>query len=325
MILLFALILTAHLLCVNLASAGPLVSIYADFLDRRACQGAAQAGRFLNRGSLQALVVGTLIGILLGLLRWDGLYSGVVQRLWYKIQFGIWEWGFSVVLLAINLRLWREKDNVGSRRRWARSLISLLAATNLLYHFPPLLYVLSDLVRRAELDGAPLGAAGFRQRMLQPFILAQTVHFWLASFAVTGVVLAVWSIRSGGGGGGEGEGEGGGGEGGGEIGSPTGDSAEWARRGGRLALTVSLAQIPVGIWLLVSTPSLTMARFLGADPASTLTFAAAVLLAMHLLHRLANLALGELHRRSIAVAAASLVIVVFLMTLGLQLAQIKGP
>jgi len=304
MVVLFALTLTAHLLCVNLASAGPLVSIYADFLDKRGRPGAARAGCFLNQASLQALLFGTVIGVLLGVLRWDAVYSGTVQRLWYKIHFGIWEWAFSLVLLAINLRLWRESNPVRSSRRWVRSLFSLLAGTNLLYHFPPLLFVLSDLVRRAETDGAPLGAAGFRQRMLQPFVLSQTVHFWLASFAVTGVVLAVWSARRGG---------------------QSEDSSAWARRGGRLALAVSLAQIPVGIWLLVSTPSLTMARFLGADPVSTIAFASAVLFAMHLLHRLANLALGESHPRSIAIAAASLVIVVFLMTLGLQLAQIHAP
>ena len=58
--ILVAVILAAHLLCVDIASAGPLVCIWLDWRGRRDAT-ARDAGRWLAKTSLAGLIVGGLL------------------------------------------------------------------------------------------------------------------------------------------------------------------------------------------------------------------------------------------------------------------------
>jgi hypothetical protein len=70
----------------------------------------------------------------------------------------------------------------------------------------------------------------------------------------------------------------------------------------------------VGLWILMQMPALRQNRLMGGDLSATLCFAAAVLLAIWLMHQLAAIALGDATRPTLRRAALLLVVVIFLMT-----------
>ena len=86
------------------------------------------------------------------------------------------------------------ETTAASSPRFLHGSLALLAATNLLYHFPPLLTIMTmSAGGEIELAGE-VDAATFRQLFSTPNVLAHTLHFWLASVAVSGVVV-FWLAR----------------------------------------------------------------------------------------------------------------------------------
>lgn len=292
----FVVLLAGHLLCVNVASVAPLLTIWWERLEARGDRDAGNWGRALLWHSITLLVVGVAIGLLLGWLHWTPEYAAALQRLRGKVTFGIVELVFSFVLMLIQVIWWSRSSGASRAARIVRGALALLASTNLLYHFPVLMVILAKSLSSAELSNEAIDAAEFRRRLLEPEVLASCVHIWLASIAVTGVWLIAWSCWQG---------------------RPTGVDDPRARRsiwGARLALVPSLAQFPVGLWLLVTLPAFEQSRVLGADITISVLFGFSVLLAFWLLHLLAAIAFGdvrlELQMRTVVV----LVLVVMLMT-----------
>ena len=115
------------------------------------------------------------------------------------------------------------------------ALLAVFAATDLIYHFPPLFAVVSTLSLRPNLWDAPLDHALYWRLLLEGDTLCGVMHYLAGRlghpFAIGVMVL---TLRSGGGG--------------------------WLRSGwdplagARISLFVSLAQLPVGVWVVPELP-----------------------------------------------------------------------
>jgi hypothetical protein len=288
-----ALILGAHLLCVDLAAVGPLVCLWLDRKEGRGDEEAGRAGRFLLKASLHGLMVGTLLGVVAGCFLWDAQYRAQLMRLASRVHFGAWEWLFSVVLLYAYRWSWRDATTCCGAKRRLRWFLPLLASTNLLYHFPPLFLIFSQL----DPAGAELTSAQFRARLVDGYVVARTVHFCLAALAVSGITLIIYSLKKGGAA---------------ESTSQTYQPAKW---GARLALLATLLQLPVGIWIILQMGSESQRTVMGGSLITTGLFVASLVGALALMHCLSVLAFGSF-QRVLAVRTISLMIlVILLMTL----------
>lgn len=294
-----------HLLCVNVASAGPLVCIGLDWHSRKGDPLALQAARFLAWASCWTLALGVGFGLLLGWLVWEEQFSRVVPLFWNKILFGIAELVFSAVLglIAAAWLQWGRVETGAQGRsvaRWVRSILWGLSGTNLLYHFPVLFAVMTNVSAGYSVAEESVTGAAFRTLMLEQGVLARAAHVVLASFAVTGLALSVWAVCR---------------AGRGPIASHELRVGAW---GARLALLVTAFQLPVGLWVIGSLPPIAQRAALGADPIAGLLLATSLLGTFVLLQQLAAAAFAETTRRSLLGSVAMTVLIVILMTGVLQ-------
>lgn len=299
-----AAVLVVHLLAVNLASAGPLVCVWLELLawhgkTRRGETFAVvnrEAGRRMAWASLGALLLGVFLGaILLVIYRYEssGVYWATLARFPPKaFGFAIAELVFSLALMAVCAAFW----NRGLRTIWLRVglvLLALLASTNLTYHFPPLMTAISELAARPELVlEDTISRSLVREVMGRSEVLALTVHFLLASVAVSGVALM-------------------------NIGSSlAGKSKNYQAvvvSGGRIALAPTLLQLPIGMWVLVRTPQTSVTAMVGGDALASSLFCVSIVGAFGLLHSLASIALGETDIKRVHRATILLLLVVAMM------------
>ena len=289
-------LLAAHLLCVNVASGGPIVAAWLDWRGTRADEAAAKAAAYLARASLVGLAVGAALGLVIGWLKWNEAY----QSLWlgplsYKLHWAGIEAIFSLVLM-VGWWWWLPGRAGGS---WwgmaARSLVAVLAATNLLYHFPLLFSVAARLTDAGEGSGDRIGGAEFRRLMIIGDTPAIATHVALASLAVAGVMLLGLALRW----------------------LRQGDEAgagRVARWGGRWALVASVAQLPVGLWTLLVMPAAAQSRMMGESALGTLLFLAALVAALWLINELLHISMGETTRPRLIRAMAAMLVTVVLMT-----------
>lgn len=283
----------AHLLCVNVGAAGPVLCLWLAWRQRRGDALARDVGLWLLGRSIAAILIGGLLGGLsLGLLwllpagqyfRAAGQLPG--ERYWFTAAellvslgcYGAWLW------------LWR-----AGRLAALQWLAALLGITNLLYHFPTLFAVLTTLSVRPPLAGE----THFIDMLADQAVLARVLHFLLAALATGGVMLMGYALRE-------------------MRGQPDDASQQRAARaaswGGRVALAATLLQWLSGVYLLMALPGATRNLLLGGHMAATLLFAGAMLATVLLMHRLASVALGETARRELIGSMAMLVLVVVLM------------
>ncbi len=291
------LLLSAHLLCVNVASGGPLVAAWLDWrAARRGDQAAAKAAVALARWSLAGLAFGAGLGLLVGWTRWDENYRSLwLGPLSYKLHWAGMEAIFSL-LLMLGWWLWLPGKAGGSR--WAmsaRCLLAVLAATNLLYHFPILFSVAAHLIDAGQTSGSRIGGAEFRRLMIAGAAPALAIHVVLASLAVSGIVLLGLALRS----------------------QRRGDNAEAAKLsqwGGRWALVPSLLQLPVGLWTLAFLPAAAQSQIMGESTLGTLLLVAALGAALWLVNELVHISLGETNRPLLVRAMTAMLLTVTLMT-----------
>ena len=295
-LLLEALLLTAHLLLVNVASGGPLVAIWLDWRGVRGDEAAAKAAAYLARASVLGLIVGAVLGVLIGWLKWNAEYRALwLGPLSYKLLWAGIEAIFSALLL-VGWWLWLPGRAGGSFRAMAtRGLMAVLAATNLLYHFPILFSVAERLADAGQISGPRITGAEFRRLMIAGETPALAVHVVLASIAVAGVMLlglALRELRRG------------------DDGSAT-RIAVW---GGRIALVPSLLQLPVGLWTLAALPAAAQSRIMGADAIGTVLFVLSLLAVFWLVSDLVKIALHEVTRPLLIRVMAAMLVTVLLMT-----------
>ena len=203
-------------------------------------------------------------------------------------------------------------------RRWPRriplvaGLLAVLAATDLAYHFPPLFAVLNLLGSRAELAGQELTSSLYRRLLLDPQVLAMVAHVWLAAVAVTGVVVMRLAAAA-------------------DHGSadaqlpPENQPRTTVAIAARWALAASLAQMPVGLWLLLAVPAPSRGSLMGDDIAGTGLFVLAIVATFGLLHHLAAAAQGDTAPAQVRRSLALTVGIVLLMTAALDRSRVRDP
>ena len=245
------------------------------------------------------------MGLVLGWLFWTTGYAQLWQGpLSYKVKWGLLELAFSLVLL-VAVWFWRSRTTGG--RGWlARSFLGLLASTNLLYHFPVLFVIAGQLADAGRYGGPVITAGAFRELMVARETPALAVHFTLASLAVSGVLLLGYALRLA------------------RRGEPTEEVNAVAVWGGLWALAPSLAQLPVGLWVLLSLPREMQNRLMGTEETSTALFVLSIFAALWLMRELAGVAMGETERGPLVRSMIAMLVVVVLMTAMHQTARRVG-
>lgn len=302
--LLFTAALAAHLLAVNLASAGPLI---AAAIWRRS-DGAGDERQWLSirltKASLAALVVGSLLGGVLLAMPNPGVTAALARfpksLYWYAGA----ELVFSAICLAL-LGVLQRTNRIG---RWGAWILAGLSSSNLLYHFPPLMAVFGELV--ADPAWAPSGVIDHSAMLrlgARPEILALWAHFTLAAMA-TAAVFALWELRRRER----------------EVGQRAdGDAPRLARRLAVTTLIATLLQLPVGVWLVVASDAATRGAILGGNLAASALFLGGLLATFALLQTLVHLALGDQTPAATRRAAWLLIAIVLLMTGTLRLSRLR--
>ncbi len=293
-------ILAVHLLAMNVATAGPLVCVW---LKRREVRyddaEAGRVGEFLAWQSVGSLLVGMVLGLLAVAVLWmsgrsaffTALSAVPPRRLW----FGVVELAFFLALMIWYARAW---PRVRRPSPWHLA-VALLAATDLIYHFPPLFAALAVLQGRATPPAAELSYREFLTLLLAPETVARLLHFLLASVAVTGSLIVLHALRS-------------------ARSSPLSD--RWLVLGARLALAPSLLQMIAGVYLLLNLPHDQQERLMGGNALVTGLFAVSGIAALALLHSLGGLAMGDASRREAVRSLWLMGLVVVAMTAARHLA-----
>ncbi len=290
-------LLTVHLLAVNLAAAGPLLGIW---LGRAGLQSDPlwdRVGRKLAWWSVAAMLMGMLTGgAQFLLLPSPGLQAALARLPSRALWFAGLELVFSLVLLLLYAGCW----NALRSHRWWHASLALLSSSNLLYHFPPLMSVLGMLASDPHWSNArQLDRATMLPLMMRSEVLALTTHFIFASVAVSAMAVIFLTSR---------------------IGKENWkDSAvPLARRAAWIALAVTLLQLPVGFWLLVVFPVGARMAMMGGSALASLSLLCALLLTYMLLQKLLAIALGTAGPIQMRSTCWVLITLVLLMTSTLQ-------
>lgn len=272
--LIFALLATIHMLAAGLAAMGPLLVTGLLFSPLGGDPLYRAPLRRVAWWSLVALVVAGLVGLMAGLLRHlvegDG-YASMLGRFPAQLYlFTTVEWLFALGCLTVWYRAWEW----GKRHPWLHGLLMLVAATNLVYHFPPLMIVQNLLVERPTLVAEQvIERRIFLSAMLSGEILARVFHFLALalSFSAACVVLGI---------------------------APADDeSGKIYRRCGWTGMVSTCVQIVTGVMILLLAPPDLATRVTGANWPATGIQLTVVGIAVLLLVRWSQLALGHPPRR----------------------------
>ena len=304
MIWLRILLLSLHLLLMNLAAVGPLLAIWLDMRSLRRDQPeVAGIGRLVGWVSLGAFGLGILLGLAQGGLIWlegDKAYFTALSYVWdSKVIYVLWEIGFSAVCLAIYVAWWQYGQRAAGWQRIVSRLLALLAATNLLYHFPPLFTIVGMMARGEVTVDPPVDSGEFRSLLFQSEVIWFTLHFWFASFAVSGLLTGMLCLKR----------------------LPDKQRESTAGAAFIIALVATLLQIPVGFMLTTSLNSGQQSRLMGGDPLCTAFFAIGVGMALWLMNLLAGLAFFEREAKKAHQAAMVLGGTILLMTAAMLLSR----
>ena len=289
-------LLAAHLMCVNISAAGPLFCVY---WNRRG--NAALAPRSIVQTLALwcnlLLLAGILLGLALGLLAGGraGSVSSVLPLFAYKIRWGILELGCSLVWMAGYWAWLKWRPPSSAIARLSHSLLAVLSATNLLYHFPPLLTVMVKAAHGEIELTEPITAATFRQHAFAPDVLAHMLHFWWASVAVAGVFL-FWLVRK------------------------DNNAQRYWTSAARIGLVATLLQIPTGMWLLFVSPPKVQLRLMQGDW-GTLMLLFSLGAAFYLMQALSSIALGDPDAKSVRRCTILMLATIVLMTGTLHFAR----
>jgi cytochrome bd-type quinol oxidase subunit 1 len=289
-------VVTLHLLAADLAAVGPLVALWFSWRAARGDRLAADVERGLLRGAIWALIAAAALGgAALGLL-WladrQAWFEAARQIPARRYWFGLIELIFSWACLGAARWLARRQAAAGFDSRFsARFALTALAGTNLAYHFPPLFSAIGVLSTRPEAWG---GTTNFLSLLADSEVLARTLHHLLAAGAVTGAAIMLGALRW-------------------RTTEESDDRRRVAAWGARIALAASALQLLAGLHLLFQLPAASRERLMGGDMLAGLLFAAALLVTVTLLHRLAAIAFGDAQGRAIVIAALLIALVMLLM------------
>jgi len=286
--------MAAHLLTLNLASAGPLVCLWLRRRKHPDWELRDRVGQRIAWWSVWSFVLGMLLGA--GLLLPDNpqlraaLARFPAKAHWYAAA----ELAFSLVCLVCYAAVWRRA------RQWPRlhGLLGLLSVTNLLYHFPPLMVVLGKLAKNAQWisESTMIDRQLFVELMLSGEVLALSMHYIVASFAVAAVAVLWLSACA----------------------KPQAADCglankRLAARSAQLTIICTLLQLPVGIWVLMTLPAGSRHALMGGDMLNSVYFVGGIAATFVLLQQLMAISLGEISSPMARRAVGLLGLVVLLM------------
>ena len=284
-------LLAGHLICMNIAAAGPWLCIVCEWQEARGNRAAGNAGRHLALLACALLVAGIAPGLVLGWMLWDHGLAETLTRVPSRLTFALWELLFSALLMLGHVIWWRRTPVPTRRMRRLRCLLPFLAGGNSLYHFPLLLVIIAQ-ASRGQLHHTDALDPHFRELLVEGAVASRIGHFVLAAFAASGLAYAWCGLRC----------------------QPDAGADQLVTTGGRLAFVATLLQIPVGIWVLVELPYHSWARLMGGDLAGSLFLWLSLLASFWLLHKLTALAMRDTSRKTLHAALWAMAIVIFLMT-----------
>ena len=302
--LLIVVLLTAHLLTMNLASAGPLVCLWLHGRRGVGAELANRLGRSLAWLSVAAMVAGMLIGGLLLLSPsseplWEALLRFPAQTYWHL---GL-ELLFSLTCLLAYAGTWR----LFGQHRCLHAMFALMSASNLMYHFPPLMAILGEMAVNPSWTAVPvIDRPVLLELMARDDVISLSVHFALASLAVAGVT-ALWLLARRG-----------------EQVLDNADTRRVARVTAGIALASTILQLPVGMWILATMSHVSRGAIMGGNQLASLLFLAGVLLAMLLIGQLLAVVSGEVRLREIRRAGWLLLLATLLMTATMRFSRAHG-
>jgi hypothetical protein len=283
------LLLGAHLLAMNVAAAGPLVCaalVHGDWT------GGNRLYDRMARGTLAALVLGAALGGALLLVPSPGLWAALRRFPESSYWFAGIEIGFSAGCMAVMILAARSLQ----RRPVVAWLVALLSASNLLYHFPPLMTAIGNLAADPRwTDERVITRAALMQLARRPEMLALWIHVVLASIS-SAAVYSLWPCESN---------------------EATEDSASAGgvhRRLAATALVASALQLLVGVWMLLAGSTAMRHAVMGRDVLASGSFLAGLIATIVLLQHLAAIASGDVTPTRRRRAARLLVIVVLMMS-----------
>ena len=291
------LLLAAHLVTMNVASAAPLVCVWLRYRERRSDAAAGAIGRRLASWSWWSF----LAGIMLGLMLLGTVWAASDQCYWQAVArfptgaylFAASELAFTAACLALYAGLWSRLR----KRPWWHALLAVLATTNLFYHFPPLMIVLAELSAQPEWISEPMITRPvFRSLLLRSELIGKLLHFGFASVAVSGaslMLLARW-----------------------HAGAEVAEDCRSAliRIGAGIAFAASVVQLAVGIWVLLELPTSARNALLGDDWLGTVLFFLSIVATLGMLRVLGGVAGGDTSQAAVTQSIVLLIVVVVLMT-----------
>ena len=192
-----------HLLVIAVAAAGPLLCIplNAKQLNRKdsAERDAYWAlGTTLSRHANIALIVGSVFGLIVAALVWNDDFHQRCHILKTRFMYAAVEWVFSCVLLLITHRWWSKRPD-GLKPFLFRSLLIVLATTNLLYHFPIIFMLVHEIpaivVAELESSGAQLSQQQFYEYAFSSSMLARWLHIVISMLMISFAYVAVIALR----------------------------------------------------------------------------------------------------------------------------------
>jgi hypothetical protein len=291
-------LLAVHLLAMNVAAAGPLVCAW---LVQLGGDGEAALARHMARRSLAALGAGILLGALMFAPPNAALRAALSRFPASTYWFAAAELAFSAVCMTALATF--------ARRQWPRAAwaTAIATASNLLYHFPPLMGIIGKLSADPRWASEKVITHSVLRRLAaRPEVLALSAHFAVASIAAA-AVLALWPNKL-------------------DAATPAGKFERIPlRRLAIAALVATVLQIPIGLWMLVTASPATRDELMGGGFAASACFLAGVVAAIALLQTLAAIALGEDTPRMRRRAAWLLAMVVALMSATLTLSRTASP
>lgn len=289
------LLLAIHLLAMNVASAGPLAGAWLATRSRRA----GDRSHALDRGarktfgwSLACLAIGALVGGIMLLAPSAGVRAALARFPADAYWFAGSELLFSAACIAACVKLIHRP-----KLMW---LLAAATATNLLYHFPPLMAVFGELAANGDWAAdAVLDRPTLRRLWLRPEVLSLWVHFALASIAVAFAAALAACHR---------------------VATSAAESVDagTARRLAGCALAATVLQIPVGIWLLLASDQASQQAMMGGSWPATIGLAGGVWVALGVMQSLATIAWGDGDRRQTFRACVLLTITVVFMSFALR-------
>lgn len=294
------LLLTIHLLAMNIASAGPVLAVWLTW------QGPVDAPRSsLGRQMMWLSIASLCLGMLTGGLMLisspsEGLTLALKRFPASAYWFALAELVFSLVCMLIGVAMWNRVS------RWWLALLAFATSTNLLYHFPPLMAMIGELANNPNwTDIGIINRPDVLKLMQHGEVLSLTFHFGLSSFAVSAIaVLAIIARRSV---------------------DDIFTASKAARQSAIIALAASLSQVPIGVWLLTSLSNTSRSALMGDNLLASLAFVIAILGTVKLLQTLVSIALGQTDARTLRIAVAHVCAVVLLMTTSLRLSRESPP